>query len=311
MNKTFAEKEVSASVTPSGQPARAGLERQLKDWCEMIKVEHTVFALPFALSGLVLGSNGLPQINVWLWTILAFAGARAAAMSLNRVIDAEIDRKNPRTVDRAIPKGTIRKSSALSFAILSFFLMILAASQLPGICLKLSPIAVIWLSFYSFTKRFTWLCHFALGIALGGAALAGWLASGASIFAPQAWVLAAAVATWVAGFDIIYACLDVDFDRQEKLSSLPARFGVKKALTISSALHVVTIATLLSLGSLIHLGPFYAIGIALAALALTWEHSLVKAHDLSKANAAFFNVNGFISILVFSAILIDRSLSQR
>jgi 4-hydroxybenzoate polyprenyltransferase len=309
MSKTFAEKQVSRPVR-ADKPTASGAKATFKDWCELIKVEHTVFALPFALSGLVLASDRIPGLTLFFWTATAFAGARAAAMSLNRVIDAEIDRKNKRTSERAIPKGMISRRSATLLAIFSFLIMIFAATQLPPLCLKLSPIAVLWLSLYSFTKRFTWLCHFALGIALGGAALGGWLAAGGSIGSQPAWILALAVTTWVSGFDIIYACLDWEFDRQEKLLSLPAVFGIKNALAVSSALHVVTVLALIYLGHLLALGLWYWLGIALAAAALFFEHSLVSPDDLSKANQAFFNVNGLVSILVFSAILTDRLLKH-
>ena len=305
MSKTFAQNEISRQ-RPIAEPTTGGAWTAFKDWCELIRVEHTVFALPFALSGLVLASNQIPSPALFFWTTAAFAGARAAAMSLNRVIDAQIDRKNKRTSERAIPRGIISKRSATLLAVFSFLVMILAATQLPPICLMLSPIAVLWLSLYSFTKRFTWLCHFALGIALGGAALGGWLAAGGSFSSLPAWVLVLAVTTWVTGFDIIYACLDRDFDRQEKLLSLPAVFGLKNALTISFALHVVTVLALIYLGCLINLGLWYVIGVTLAAAALLFEHSLVSPTDLSKANQAFFNVNGLISILVFSAIFMGR-----
>ena len=308
MSKTFVEKQ----DTGASHEAKLSVHRSwttLKDFCELIKVGHTVFALPFALSGLVLACAHLPSLALFFWTTLAFAGARAAAMSLNRVIDAEIDRKNERTSSRAIPQGTISKRNAVVFAILSFLIMILAATKLPSICLKLLPVAVIWLTLYSFTKRFTWLCHFALGIALGGAALAGWLAAGGELSGEPVWVLVLAVGTWVSGFDIIYACLDYQFDRQEKIFSLPVAFGIKKALTISSALHVVTVLALFYLGYCLKLGLAYNAGITMAAIALIWEHTLVHPHDLSKANTAF-NMNGLVSILVFSAIVIDRCLSQ-
>jgi len=186
-----------------------------KEWTEMIKLEHTVFALPFALSGLVLASPQLPAWNVVFWTILAFTGARAGAMTLNRLIDAKIDLRNPRTESRAIPQGRIKGGHAGIFACLSFLIMLFAASHLPRLCLYLSPIALFWLSFYSFTKRITWLCHIVLGIALGGAALGGWVAAGGSLDSAAAWFLALAVSTWVAGFDIIYACQDFDIDKKK------------------------------------------------------------------------------------------------
>ena len=278
----------------------------IKEWAEMIKVEHTVFALPFALSGMILGSRSIPDLATWLWTILAFAGARSAAMTLNRLIDAGIDAVNPRTSMRAIPAGKISPGKALLFAIVSFALMIFSAMHLPPLCLMLSPIAVAWLSFYSFTKRFTWLCHIVLGIALGGAALGGWIAAGGDLTSPAPWLLAAAVSTWVAGFDLIYALQDIDFDRAQKLQSIPARFGISTALQISSGLHLLTACALVLLGCVKDLGPAYWAGFVMVALMLKYEHSLVKPDDLTKINAAFFNTNGLVSIATFFAILIDK-----
>lgn len=278
----------------------------IAEWTEMIKLEHTVFALPFALSGMVLASHYLPPLSTWFYVVLAFAGARAAAMSLNRLIDASIDSLNPRTKARAIPAGKISKAQALFFAVASFALMLFAASKLPAICLYLSPIAVIWLSFYSFTKRFTPLCHLVLGIALGGAALGGWVASAGTISGAAPWLLAITVATWVAGFDIIYALQDVDFDRNHKLNSIPAYFGIAKALKISAALHIVTVIALYTLGLVLDLGTLFWIGAAFVAFMLNYEHSLVKKDDLSKVDAAFFTVNGYVSIACFVAILLDK-----
>ena len=280
--------------------------KTVREWAEMIKIEHTVFALPFALSGLVLASSNPPTAATVFFTILAFAGARSAAMTLNRLIDFDIDAKNPRTKDRALPAGRIKKSTALLFSILSFTVMIGAASQLPILCLQLSPIAVLWLSFYSYTKRFTYLCHLVLGVALGGAALGGWIAAGGFLNVIAPWILALAVATWVAGFDIIYASQDVSFDQEEKLHSMPSKFGIATALNISKALHVVTAASLLALGLVLNLTLFYWIGYLIVCGMLIYEHSLVKADDLSKVNAAFFTVNGIVSILAFLAILSDK-----
>jgi 4-hydroxybenzoate polyprenyltransferase len=172
------------------QQKREGRGNRLKEWTEMVKIEHTVFALPFALSGLLLGSDRLPTPAVWLWTIIAFAAARAAAMTLNRLIDAGIDAANPRTENRAIPAGRISPATAFIFAVVSFALMIFAAMQLPPLCLTLSPVAVLWLSFYSYTKRFTWSCHLVLGAALGGAALGGWIAAGGQLNSLAPWLLA-------------------------------------------------------------------------------------------------------------------------
>lgn len=284
------------------------LYKECCEWRELIKLEHTVFALPFALSGLVLASTELPDASRWFWTIIAFSGARAAAMSLNRVIDAEIDRKNPRTRQRAIPQGRISRAQAIIFAILAFSIMIIAASHLPPLCLKLAPIAVIWLSLYSYSKRYSAFCHFALGIALGGAAIGGWAAASGSLLAPSAWLLALAVTCWVSGFDIIYACQDFDFDRKEKVFSLPAELGLPMSLRVSKALHVFTIVCLVSLGLVSHLGLVYWAGIAIVTGLLAYEHSLVCHSDLSRVNTAFFNVNGLVSILAFIVILADRLL---
>jgi 4-hydroxybenzoate polyprenyltransferase len=279
-----------------------------REWAEMIKLEHTVFALPFALSGLILAAPTLPSFSTVAFTILAFIGARSAAMTLNRLIDARIDAINPRTKDRSIPAGRIKPATAVLFTMASFALMLAAASQLPLICLQLSPIAVFWLSFYSFTKRFTWLCHIVLGIALGGAALGGWVAASGTIEGAAPWLLSLAVATWVAGFDIIYACQDAQFDTENKLHSIPARFGLTNALNISIVLHVFTVAFLVALGFFVQpaAGIFYFLGVALVTAMLVYEHRLVKPSDLSKVNAAFFTTNGVVSIVTFLTILLDR-----
>lgn len=280
--------------------------RTVREWAEMIKLEHTVFALPFALSGLLLSSPGLPGWSTVGWTILAFTGARAAAMTLNRVIDASIDARNPRTSMRAIPAGKISVRQAIVFTLVSFSAMLFAASQLPPICLWLSPIALGWLSFYSFTKRFTWLCHLVLGVAIGGAALGGWVAAAGAIEGIAPWLLSLSVCTWVAGFDIIYACQDVEFDTENHLHSMPAKFGIARSLDVSRLLHVVTVSCLLWLGVNLGLGAVFFGGVSLVAIMLKYEHSLVSADDLSKVNAAFFTVNGFVSIAAFLSILIDK-----
>lgn len=296
---------MSTALEKSNSHSQAG---RLREWAEMIKIEHTVFALPFALSGLILSlaPKEVPSLTTVVLTIIAFAGARSAAMTLNRVIDSKIDAKNPRTSSRSIPAGRISKKAAMGFAVLSFLVMLLAASQLPPLCLMLSPIAIFWLSFYSFTKRFTWLCHIVLGVALGGAALGGWIASGGLLLEPAPWILALAVLTWVAGFDIIYACQDVDFDQTERLHSIPSRFGIAKALSISSLLHVITVTSLVALAIVLGLGSLYWAGLAIVTGMLIYEHSIISAKDLSRVNAAFFTVNGVVSIIAFLMILLDH-----
>jgi len=279
---------------------------KLFDWIELIKLEHTVFALPFALSGFVLASQGIPQLNSLIWTIVAFTGARTAAMSLNRVIDAEIDLRNPRTQLRAIPQGRIKKSNAIILAIVALILLIIAASQLPPLCIRLAPIAVVWLCLYSYSKRVSALCHFALGIALGGATLGGWIAAGGNILSPTIWFLSAAVTFWVTGFDIIYGCQDYEFDTRENIFSLPATIGIESALKISRLLHGLTVLALVLVGIFSQLGLYYWLGIGIVTALLFYEQTLVKANDLSKLNTAFFNTNGVISILAFIFILADH-----
>ena len=278
----------------------------VREWAETIKIEHSVFALPFALSGLILASQDLPSWKTVVWTIIAFIGARCAAMTLNRIIDKNIDAKNPRTAKRALPAGRITSRQAKFLAIVSFLIMIFAASQLPRLCLWLSPIAVAWLWLYSYTKRFTWLCHIFLGIALGGAALGGWAAASGTISGIAPWILCTAVMTWVAGFDIIYSLQDVQFDKIEHLHSMPSRFGIATALKISTALHLSTVVFLLLLGLTLKLGAFYWLGVFAVSIMLVYEHSLIRVDDLSKIDAAFFNVNGVVSIMTFLAILADR-----
>ena len=293
-------------MTPLNKNTPAAIYTQLLDWIELIKFEHTVFALPFALSGFILASNGIPNIAKLIWTIIAFTGARTAAMSLNRVIDADIDAVNPRTKLRAIPQGKIKKNKAILLAIISFLVMLLAASQLPPLCMVLSPIAIVWLSLYSYSKRATPLCHLVLGIALGGAALGGWIAAGGNLASVTIWFLAAAVACWVAGFDIIYACQDQDFDVKEKIFSIPAKYGIDSALKISKLLHLITVICLIYVGLSGQLGLIYWLGVTIISAMLIYEHSLVSASDLSKVNAAFFTTNGIVSILAFVCILVDH-----
>lgn len=284
------------------------LSQTIIRWCEMIKIEHTVFALPFALSGFILASGSRIALAKLCWAIIAFLAARSSAMSLNRAIDAKIDALNPRTLTRAIPQGQIKVSNALKFAFLAFLLMVYAAYNLNWTCVMLSPIAIIWLSLYSYTKRFTYLCHFVLGLSLGGAALGGYVAVSNSLTNLTPWCLALAVSLWVSGFDILYALQDYEFDRQHKIYSLPARFGVERALLVAKIAHVFTIICLILTGIFAQIHFLYYIGIGIVALMLIYEHSLVKPHDLSKINQAFFNINGFVSIICFTCILLDHFL---
>ena len=266
---------------------------------EMIKFEHSVFALPFALVGALLAARSIGRLPSWwqiLWIIVAMVGARSAAMTLNRLADLEYDRRNPRTANRALPTGQLSSGFAWLFLIASSALLIFAAAQLNRLALALSPLALAILFFYSYTKRFTSWSHFVLGFCLGISPLAAWIAIRGSLD-PRMLILCSAVTLWVGGFDVLYACQDVDFDRSAKLHSIPQRFGIARALTIARAMHVAVVALLAWLAWTFHL-PWPAwVGIAVVAALLTYEHSLLKPNDLSKMNAAFFAVNGYISLL--------------
>jgi 4-hydroxybenzoate polyprenyltransferase len=266
---------------------------------EMIKFEHSVFALPFALVGALLAARaagGLPSWRQILWIVVAMVGARSAAMTMNRIADIEYDRRNPRTAKRALATGELSVGFAVAFTILASALLVVAAWQLNRLALELSPLALAILFFYSYTKRFTAWSHFVLGFCLGISPAAAWIAIRGSLDWRML-ILCAAVTLWVGGFDVLYACQDVDFDRTEDLYSIPKSFGIPKALLFARAMHVLMIGLLAWLAWSFRLGwPAWA-GIAVVAALLAYEHSLVKPNDLSKMNAAFFTVNGYISLL--------------
>ena len=275
-----------------------GLLGKVRVTLEMIKFEHSIFALPFALSGAPLAVRGWPSGRQLFWLIVAMVGARSAAMTFNRIADLKFDKLNPRTKMRALPTGQLSLRFAAGFTVFACALLALAAYQLNPLAFKLSPAAVAILLGYSYTKRFTWLSHFVLGTCLGMSPVAAWIALRGDI----AWsivMLGAAVALWVAGFDIIYACQDVEFDRQHRLDSLPRRYGIAAALYTSLALHVVTLVLLVVVARTENLGWMALLGLGLVAALLAYEHALVKPSDLSRVNAAFFTVNGYISVLFF------------
>lgn len=275
---------------------------KISEYFELIKFEHTLFALPFAFSGMLLASNQTwPPLTVFLWVLLAMAGGRTGAMALNRIIDADIDKKNPRTATRAIPQGRIKKLSALILALFGFGIMTFATWHLPLICRQLLPFAILILVVYSYTKRFTHLSHFVLGGALGAGAAGGWLAVTGEITLPVI-LWGFAIVFWVAGFDVIYALQDIDFDRENNLYSIPAWLGKERSLLLSRLFHGVTVLLLVILGIIINTGLFYWIGTAITSGLLVYEHSILKK-DL---NLAFFNVNSYISIGMFCLILLDK-----
>jgi 4-hydroxybenzoate polyprenyltransferase len=284
---------------------------KIKIFLEMIKFEHTLFALPFAFMGAILGSVVMTgHMPSWVqigWITLAMIGARTAAMSLNRVIDRVIDKKNPRTANRAIPAGLLSTRQVSLFIILSFALLIWATSHLSSLSMKLLPIAVFFLVFYSYTKRFTWTCHFILGLTLGLAPLGGWVAVTGSI-SLSSLIFYLTIVCWSAGFDLIYACQDVDFDRKEGLHSFPSRFGIAASLYTARILHILTAVGLITLFFMTDLSMWYLIGLVIAYLILFYEHKLVSPKDLSKLNTAFFTMNGILSTVVFAFTLLDLAL---
>ena len=266
---------------------------------EMIKIEHSVFALPFALVGALLAARaggGLPGWRQILWIVVAMVGARSAAMTMNRIADIEFDRRNPRTANRALPAGNLSVGFAWAFTVLASAVLVVAAWQLNPLALKLSPVALAVLFLYSYTKRFTAWSHFVLGFCLGISPAAAWIAIRGSLDWRML-ILCAAVTLWVGGFDVLYACQDVDFDRAEGLHSIPKKFGIAGALQIARVMHLAMVALLIWLAMAFHLAWPAWVGIAVVALLLGYEHSLVKPNDLSKMNAAFFAVNGYISLL--------------
>lgn len=281
-------------------------------YVNLVKLPHTVFALPFALVGVILASYVAPvTISKVLWVVIAFTSARFAAMGFNRIIDRDVDALNPRTKSREIPSGALSVAAASLAVTVACVLFIIAAWQLNTLCLFLSPLALAWVLFYSYTKRFTRLCHFVLGVGLSIAPVGGYLAVTGAWSDPW-WMLvllATAVATWVGGFDILYALQDIEFDCAQGLHSLPAALGESVALNVARSLHVTTVLCLAVVGLAVGAGWIYAAGVVVAAILLLYEHSLVKPGDLSRLDAAFFTMNGVISIAFFGFVLAERLAS--
>ena len=283
--------------TPSDPPPTNS--NRIKIVLEMIKFEHSIFALPFALTGALLGArathHGWPTLRQLFWVVVAMVAARSAAMTVNRIVDLRYDRENPRTKQRALATGALSVSFAWTFTLIAVAIFFLAAWQLNPLALKLAPVALAILFFYSFTKRFTTWSHLFLGLALGISPAAAWIAVTGG-FDPRMLILCAAVTLWVGGFDVLYACQDLDYDRSARLFSIPQRFGIANALAIARVMHIAVVALLLWLAGSFAL-PWPAwLGISVVAALLAYEHSLVSANDLSKLDAAFFAMNGYISI---------------
>ncbi len=280
------------------------LLHDLKTTLDMIKFEHSVFALPFALIGALLAAGGIPGAWTLAWIVVAMVGARSAAMAFNRIVDRAYDAGNPRTQMRPLQTGKLSVRFAWAFTLLSALVFFLAAAELNRLSLILSPFVLAILLGYSWTKRFTDGSHVVLGFCLGMAPVGAWVAVRGTLDA-RPFILCAAVTLWTAGFDIIYACQDVDFDRAAGLHSLPKSIGIRGALIVSSLLHGIMVLLLIALALVFHLGAITFVGIAVVAALLFYEHLLVKSHDLSRVNAAFFNVNGFIGIFFLMAVSAD------
>src|SRR5215210_2945829 len=277
---------------------------KLRVLLEMIKWEHTAFALPFAYAGMLAAPVPFSISNL-VWITVAMIGARTAAMTLNRIIDVGIDARNPRTADRAIPKGLIGVKEAWVFTLVAIALLVLATFFLAPITRILWPLVVLGFVVYPYTKRFTWLCHLALGAANGLAPGAAWVAVTGEISWTPVFIWAGA-ALWVAGFDVIYALLDRDFDLENRINSLPARFGVVPSLVVSRVWHALSVTFLVAFGAAASLGVVYYLGVAVVAWLLFYEQSLVRKDDLSKLDMAFFTMNGVISLIFFAFVLLDR-----
>lgn len=281
------------------------VKNKVMDYGVLVMFSHTIFSLSFALISMLLAGQGKLSFETIFWIIVGFMGARTGANALNRIIDAEIDAKNPRTATRQLPQGLMNRKEILVFIVICFGIMIFAAYKLNFICLLLSPIALFLMIIYSYTKRFTWLCHVVLGVTSAAAPVGAWLAvTGKLSLIPL--IMGAANVFWVAGFDIIYGAQDYDFDTKNGINSIPARFGVKNALNISKAFHVIALLCLFTLGLLSNqLGWIYMIGLAIIAVLFVVQHSMVSADNLKNVKVASYNVNQVISIVFLLSGLID------
>ncbi len=277
---------------------------KLLRFLNLIDFQHTIFGLPFAYLGAFLAGPGFPGWSVIFWITVAMVGARTAALCMNRAIDVKIDARNPRTQDWSLVKGEFSVGLAWAVALVSLVILEIAAWQLNPLCFALAPLAILVLWGYSYTKRFTWWCHLILGLAIGIGPLGGWMAvSGQMDWQPVLFTLA--VAFWVAGFDTMYACQDIEFDRQQGLYSIPARFGTRGALQFARAFHVLTIIFFICGGLVLQLGWAYYLGIVIAGAILVYEHSLVTADNLKMVNLAAFKVNRYVSTTIFFLALLD------
>jgi len=295
--------DLAPPSAPPCAPSSSSVLSAVSTLARMVKFSHTVFALPFALAATAIAARGHGITVVQIVAIVvAMVGARTAAMGFNRIADRRIDAKNPRTAGREIPTGKVSLAAAVALTTLSAAVFIAAAATLGRLCLLLSPIVLALVLGYSFTKRFTWLCHLFLGFAIGVAPAGAWIAVRGTLAAPAVW-LVAAVTTWIGGFDILYALSDREFDRSAGIYSIPAHFGVPAALAISALLHVGTAVALVAAGLSAGLGTIYFIGVVAVIAIFVYEHAILRPSDLSRLNVAFFNLNGYVSLVYFVAAL--------
>lgn len=297
--------DAALATRPPASPPRAG---RLRLFARLIKVEHSVYALPFAYAGALLAERGVPSWRDLVWITVAMVAARSGAMALNRVIDAELDARNPRTAAREIPAGLLRRGEVWLFIVASLALLVVAAFQLSEPCRYLWPIPVVAFVVYPYTKRFTSLCHYVLGLTDGLAPAAAWVAvSGSLDWAPI--LLFLAVGLWVGGFDIIYAIFDVEFDRREGIRSIPAARGARAALMLAAASHVAAAALLFAVGTSLHLGWPYMVGCALVAALLAWSHLVIARRGLERVGMGFMTVNGVVGVLYGAVVLLEVLLA--
>ena len=271
----------------------------------MIKFEHSVFALPFAYLGMMLAEGGLPDAATVIWVTLAMVGARSFAMALNRLLDLNTDRRNPRTASRALPRGLISIPEVIVFLAASLAVFFLAVVMLPPLCHRFWPVALVPMALYSLTKHVTWLCHFVLGLCLALAPAGAWVATVNTLPPPGIWLLALGVLLWTAGFDIIYSCQDYSFDCSDGLHSVPVRFGIAAALRIVKILHVISSILFCGVGVVFALGPVYYLGMVATSLFLWYENRIISADNLARVESSFFIMNGFVSITIFACAFVS------
>lgn len=283
---------------------RAAMLRRIIPLLEMVKFQHSLFALPWAFAGAFYAAGGIPRAREIAWILVAMVSARTAAMTFNRIADAKIDAANPRTKDRAIPKGLVSVPLAAGLTVAMVALFAVSAAMLNRLCLALVPVALAIVLGYSYTKRFTSLCHFALGLSLAIAPVGAWLGV-RPVFDPLPLLLGAAVLFWIAGADILYSTEDLDFDRAHGIRSVPAALGISRALAVARICHGTTVAALLAAGAAGRLGPVWYAGVGLALLLLAYEHAIVKPDDLRRVNRAFFHVNAVVSAAMFAVCVGD------